>query len=188
MRALLRLRASVESRGPIQNGPGWRPPPRQPEYPKRRPGGPWVGVAPTRRKLRKSRRFPLTSRPISYIMLTIKSGYFRHLFARSKPESGYLFPPSAYCPHDCDDCSLPCNLSRYHVGPHTCGKRHRFNSPLAFFSLEKFLYNFLTCHLVRLVRPLLRFLSLSGRLSSGFRSCSPASVSKIQPLQGAMYA
>jgi hypothetical protein len=65
--------------------------------------------------------FRLTWCPISYIMLTTKSVQFAPLWIsrgkRATPESGYLFPPSAYCPADCDDCNLPCKLSRYHVGP-----------------------------------------------------------------------
>jgi hypothetical protein len=48
------------------------------------------------RKDVKSRRFPLTARPISYIMLTRKSISFR---LPSRLESGWLFFPSAYCPH-----------------------------------------------------------------------------------------
>jgi hypothetical protein len=72
--------------------------------------------------------FRLTLGPISYIMLTTKCDLFRSLFVScvkaKTPESGWLFPPSAYCPHDCDDCNNPCKLSRYHVGPHRCGARH----------------------------------------------------------------
>src|SRR6266481_1062228 len=52
-------------------------------------------------------------------MLTRIYNSFRLTFSR---ESGWLFPPSEYCPHDCDACTLPCKLSRYHLGPHTLGK------------------------------------------------------------------
>jgi len=72
--------------------------------------------------------FGLTARPISYIMLTTKSIQFAPLWIsrgkRATPESGFLFPPSAYCPSDCEFCNLPCKLSRYHVGTHSCGARH----------------------------------------------------------------
>lgn len=80
-----------------------------------------------------------------------------------KPETGYLFPPSQYCPAECERCQNPCKLPRYHVGPHWCGYRHggnvsRFLSykpvencfgstdgcfPLVPVSLVSKLYNFL---------------------------------------------
>ena len=51
-------------------------------------------------------------------MLTTKSAQFAPLWIsrgkRATPESGYLFPPSADCPADCDD---------YHVGPHRGARR-----------------------------------------------------------------
>lgn len=77
---------------------------------------------------RPKKRLDGTSYKLYYVNYAI--GFFRPAFSRPKPESGYLFPPSAYCPHDCECCPLPCKLSRYHLGPHTCGKRHalRFNT------------------------------------------------------------
>jgi|SRR5215831_18634427 len=72
-------------------------------------------------------------------MLTSETVLFRHLFVTcvkpKAPESGWLFPPSSYCPHDCDDCNNPCKLSRYHVGPHRCGARHYGNRVKAAFAL-----------------------------------------------------
>ncbi len=68
----------------------------------------------------------MTWRPISYIMLTIKSVSFRALFVSCSkpcnPESGCLFPFCEYCPYDCEHCALPCKLSRYR--PHACGAGH----------------------------------------------------------------
>jgi len=43
----------------------------------------------------------------------------RNLWKIKGPETGYLFPPSAYSPFDCEYCSNPCKLSRYHVGDHS---------------------------------------------------------------------
>jgi len=100
--------------------------PKKPRHPmKQRPRKP-SKAAPFQRNLRKTHISLLTSRLISYIMLTIKLGCFRPSFSHPRPQSGWLFPPSSYCPHDCECCPLPCKLSRYHVGPHTCGKRHSF--------------------------------------------------------------
>jgi len=95
--------------------------------------------------------FGLTASPISYIMLTTKSVQFAPLWiSRGKhatPESGFLFPPSAYCPADCEYCTLPCKLSRYHVGPHACGARHspRRQSPpfSSLWKVSRTLVNFL---------------------------------------------
>ena len=65
----------------------------------------------------------LVSPPVC--ILWISKGCYLLLFRRPKqPQSGWLFPPSTYCPHDCDTCNLPCKLSRYHVGSHRCGARH----------------------------------------------------------------
>src|SRR6266849_1875066 len=94
-------------------------------------------------------------------MLTKKSVSFAPSSRGPKPLTGYLFPPSAYCPHDCEWCPLPCKLSRYHVGPHYCGGRHsargsRFAALLSSLAL---------CKVSALVPP-----SLAIQLGDFFRS------------------
>jgi hypothetical protein len=131
--------------------------------------GPIKDRADFRRKNTDSRRFPLTSRPISYIMSTRKTVSFRLVL----PQSGWLFPPSAYCPHDCECCPLPCKLSRYHLGPHTCGKRHS-----RFSTVAKLSFYLLACW---------RLLSFAwGRVAPRFPLRFRPSF-KFQSVQGAKY-
>jgi hypothetical protein len=120
-------------------------PPRQPEKKQRK--------SPNRRSEQIStaqssiQRFLLALRLISYIMLTTKSVRFAVLWIsrgkRQTPETSYLFPPSAYRPADYECCTLPCKLSRYHLGPHTCGARHSARGP-RFSGLWKVSRTFIT--------------------------------------------
>jgi hypothetical protein len=134
---------------------------------------------PNRKKPEEKPKIPLDIASYKLYYVNYKIGLLSPLLRRpSKPESGWLFPPSAYCPHDCEFCPTPCKLSRYHVGPHTCGKRHGLRSQHN-STFRDFFFRFL-------------FMTFSGAPYSNwresgafFRSCCP--VAEIQPLQGAKY-
>ncbi len=157
-----------------RSGQAGAPPAPAWKYLKRR------GERAKKRQERGKKSLDSASYKLYYVNYAI--GFFRPAFAGLKPEQGYLFPPSAYCPHDCEWCTLPCKLSRYHLGPHTCGARHR---PVASrqFSTQK-----LSDLMVFLLTYLLTSVLFGLRSSGNFRSHFVRYHNSIHTIRGPKHA